>query len=87
MLVASVTIAAIPLNFTIFSAAVVLKFAPDIIMVSPTNPWLGEKETMDGFGAGVSVLSEQAEKRETAINRENDSKRTMYFITSFLLTR
>jgi hypothetical protein len=54
-------------------------------MVSPTNPWLGEKETMDGFGAGVSVLSEQAEKRETAINRENDCKRRKYFITSFFI--
>ena len=40
---AAVTVAVVPLNFTVFELGVALKFCPWIVTVCPTLPWDGEK--------------------------------------------
>lgn len=51
-------VAAVPLNFTMSSPAVALKFFPVIVTVVPTIPLLGEKLPMLDGGAGSSSLQE-----------------------------
>ena len=43
LVVAAVTVAVVPLNFTVFALGVALKFCPWIVTVCPTPPWVGEK--------------------------------------------
>lgn len=41
--VAAVSVAVVPLNFTVFELGVALKFCPWTVTVCPTPPWEGEK--------------------------------------------
>jgi hypothetical protein len=49
------TVAAVPLNFTVLFAAVVLKFVPVMVTVAPTTPDAGVKLVMVGVGGTVTV--------------------------------
>ena len=49
------TVAVVPLNFTVLLAAVVLKFVPVIVTVAPTKPLVGLKLAMVGVVAVVTV--------------------------------
>lgn len=50
------TVAAIPLNFTVFDEARVLKFEPVIVTVVPTAPLLGVKLAKAGAGVEIFVV-------------------------------
>lgn len=54
VVVAADTVAVVPLNFTTFADAVVLKFVPEIVTVVPTGAMVGEKLVMVGAGATMN---------------------------------
>lgn len=56
--VLAVTVAAVPLNFTVLSADEGPKLVPAIVTVVPTGPVLGSKLVMVGEPAGVTVKSD-----------------------------
>ena len=55
VLVAEVTLAAVPLNVTIFSLAVVLKPEPKIVTVAPTVPTVGVNPPIVTSGVACRV--------------------------------
>src|SRR5207248_4676300 len=59
LVVAAVTVAVVPLNFTVFALGVALKFWPWIVTVCPTLPWDGEKlKTASPLGEVVERVIE-----------------------------
>src|SRR5256886_8898109 len=57
--VAAVTVAVVPLNFTVFALGVALKFWPWIVTVCPTPPCAGEKlKTASPLGEVVERVIE-----------------------------
>lgn len=66
---ASVTVAVAPLNFTTLSEAVVLKFVPVTITVSPTIPIEGENSVMvTTLGVSTSSLQDDRINAKQTIN-------------------
>ena len=61
VLVLAVTVAVVPLNFTVLLAGVVEKFVPEIVTVAPTVPLVGAKPLM----VGVDVVAIVFRKTET----------------------
>jgi hypothetical protein len=53
--VADVTLAAVPLNFTVLSAAVALKFAPLIVTTVPAMPEVGLMVLTAGSFTGMII--------------------------------
>ena len=53
----AVTVAVVPLNFTVLLAGVASKFVPDIITVVPTPPDAGVNEVMVGGGITVKFVA------------------------------
>jgi hypothetical protein len=53
----AITVAAVPLNFTVLFAGVALKFVPVIVTVAPTSPCAGENEVIAGAFVIVKGLT------------------------------
>lgn len=75
--VLAVTIASVPLNFTMFVAGVVLKLVPVIVTVAATTPAVGVKLTIVGGGVTESSLQQI---RLEAIVAENKTRSNFLFI-------
>lgn len=58
VVVAAVTVAAVPLNFTVSADGVALKFVPEITTVVPIAPPVGEKPEIVGAGPAPTVKFE-----------------------------
>lgn len=54
VVVADVTVAVWPLNFTVMAVRLLPKFSPVMVTAVPTDPSEGENDTMDGSGSGFS---------------------------------
>jgi hypothetical protein len=65
--VEAVTVAAVPLNFTVLFIGVVSKFVPLIVTVAPTAALVGEKLVIDGAGIEISLWQLHSITRPTAI--------------------
>ena len=74
-----VTTAAVPLNFTILLAAVVLKFVPVIVTVVPTEALAGAKVVIVGDVAVIPLPALVLPPEPHADRHNRQNKRTNFF--------
>jgi hypothetical protein len=84
--VAAVTVAIMPLNCTILSAAAALKLAPEMVTVVPTLPVAGVKPVMVGGTMGASLMHENAisNKNKTMTSNGNLERMNDEFMVFYL---
>jgi hypothetical protein len=83
--VAAVTVAAVPLNFTVLPAVDGEKFEPVIVTVVPIGPDVGEMAEMEGTGVCAVLL--HPEKYSTTSEAVSHDKRKLCFFMSLSFLR